>query len=273
MTELRFDRKVFFDHVRGSIFSGSLSQGQVDGLNHLLDVWEKDFSGEGLLYLAYCLGTAYHETARTMLPVAEYGKGSGRPYGRPVGIYGHRYYGRGHVQLTWERNYIFAGDKIGVDLHQFPEKALDPAISSRVLFQGCLEGWFTGKKLSDYSTFRDMRRVVNGTDRADLIATYAGKFERAVNASVRREVPSPNNGTGVSPMFSFLTKIPIISRLFGGGGLVAQLSSCVTANGAGTAQTFESPEQIIMALLFTALGLTGEAAPGGVLNKDTGTTK
>ncbi len=42
------------------------------------------------------------------------------------------------------------------------------------------EGWFTGVKLSDCTNYRDMRKVVNGMDRADLIAGYAAKFEAAL---------------------------------------------------------------------------------------------
>ena len=41
-------------------------------------------------------------------------------------------------------------------------------------------GTFTGKKLGDYQTYADMRRTVNGTDRAALIAGYATLFESAL---------------------------------------------------------------------------------------------
>jgi hypothetical protein len=44
-------------------------------------------------------------------------------------------------------------------------------------------GTFTGRKLGDFATFKDMRRVINGTDRADMIAGYASKFLAALQAS------------------------------------------------------------------------------------------
>lgn len=50
--------------------------------------------------------------------------------------------------------------------------------------RGCTEGWFTGKKLADYSDYVNMRRVVNGTDRAEMIAGYAETFEAALLMSV-----------------------------------------------------------------------------------------
>jgi hypothetical protein len=44
------------------------------------------------------------------------------------------------------------------------------------------EGWFTGKKLSDYVTlqrsdFTGARRIINGTDCAALIAGYAVGYD------------------------------------------------------------------------------------------------
>ena len=202
---LKYDRKVFFDHVRREPFKG-LSQGQVDGLNYKLDVWEKHYSQHPLKHLAYCLATSFWETGRKMLPVREIGKGRGRKYGRRAGPYGHVYYGRGDVQLTWHRNYVFAGKKIGVDLEKNPEKALDPAVSARVLFQGCLEGWFTGKKLSDYKSYRNMRRVVNGTDKASTIAALAMHFEGALKAAQTQAVVNTDETSEAIEKMGFAIK-------------------------------------------------------------------
>ena len=44
--------------------------------------------------------------------------------------------GRGFVQLTWERNYIRAGQEIGVDLITDPDRAMDPQIAAEVLVRG-----------------------------------------------------------------------------------------------------------------------------------------
>jgi putative chitinase len=77
-----YDRKHFFDTVRKDLFRGNLTQSQVDGMNYLLEVWEKHFEAanprDGTNWLAYALATFFHETAETMQPIEEYGKGSGR---------------------------------------------------------------------------------------------------------------------------------------------------------------------------------------------------
>src|SRR5215468_7473566 len=96
-------RKYFFDSVCGSLFLGSMTQGQVDGMNAILDFSES--VGCDDRHLAYILATTFHETAQTMAPIAEYGKGKGKPYGVPDGPYNQVYYGRGFVQLTWYDNY------------------------------------------------------------------------------------------------------------------------------------------------------------------------
>ena len=54
------------------------------------------------------------------------------------------------------------------------------------------EGWFTAKKLGSQS-YVEMRRIVNGVDKAEQIAGYAVKFEAAL-ASVTeapQEPPKP----------------------------------------------------------------------------------
>jgi hypothetical protein len=185
-----YERKYFFDSVRAMLFYGNLTQSQVDGMNYLLDTWEKSFPAGDERWLAYALATTYHETAMEMRPIEEYGKGQGYPYGEPTGPYGKCYYGRGHVQLTWEENYVKASNEllgydVKADLHKFPEDALEDGISALILYDGMSDGWFTGKKLGDYFYDQwenpvDARAIVNGTDKADLIASYYWKFKEAL---------------------------------------------------------------------------------------------
>lgn len=169
----------FFNEVR-PLFHNKLSQSQVDGINNLLEVTK----GQPVKHRAYMLATAYWETAKTMQPIEEYGKGRGRPYGKPTGPYNKIYYGRGYVQLTWYDNYKEAEDKLHFDLVQRPELALKPDIAAKIMLLGMTEGWFTGHKLSDYSDYKSMRRIINGTDKAALIASYAEVFERALSKIV-----------------------------------------------------------------------------------------
>lgn len=193
------DRRVFFDRVRQSVFRGRLQQGQVDGMNAVLDAWDE--SGfEDRRWLAYMLATDYHETAHTMQPIKErggrsyfmrmYDKTGNRPHvARRLGNTqvgdGAKFAGRGYVQLTGRSNYRKASKVVDVDLLADPDMAMDPHVAAKVMFHGMVNGWFTGKKLSHY--FKDdrtdwisARRIINGTDRASLIAGYARKFYAAI---------------------------------------------------------------------------------------------
>ena len=134
------------------------------------------------------LATAFHETAFTMQPIAEYGKGKGRKYGVPAGPHQKVYYGRGYVQLTWDYNYKKAQDKLGAPFYGDPELALEPHHAAAIMIRGMVEGWFTGKKLADYlndqhSDYIGARKIINGTDKAQTIAGYAKKFEAFLAAA------------------------------------------------------------------------------------------
>ena len=70
------DRDVYFDEVRNTLFSGALTQQQVDGQSVILAVWEYQAGGTPMTdirWLAYMLATVYHECATRMWPTTEYG--------------------------------------------------------------------------------------------------------------------------------------------------------------------------------------------------------
>lgn len=208
MSAAAINPAVFFPTIRSSsVFGGVLHQMQVDGLNVLLDSWRES----GLVdtrWLAYMLATAYHETAHTMQPINEMGGadyffrmydiGGDRPdKARELGNFfpgdGARYHGRGFVQLTGRANYRNMGRILGLDLEGNPDLALVPANAARILFEGMTKGAssfgdFTGRALDDYFTptlsdWTNARRIVNGTDRAQDIASYAKSFNAAINAA------------------------------------------------------------------------------------------
>ena len=182
----KIDRGIFFAQIR-SLF-GRMSQSQVEGLNSLLDA----VGGCLITEAAYMLATAYHETAHTMQPIEEYGKGRGRDYGKrlkmnrqPYSASLPIYYGRGYVQLTWYENYDKAGRLLKLDLLRQPELALQADVAAKIMREGMFEGWFTGKKLGEYVGLRtaeyvSARRIINGMDKAQLIAGYAVVFELAL---------------------------------------------------------------------------------------------
>ena len=63
-----------------------------------------------------------------------------------------------------------------------------PDIAAKIMRDGMVEGWFTGKRLGDYLQgsfatlvqYQGARRIINGTDKAALIAGYAIQFESAL---------------------------------------------------------------------------------------------
>lgn len=189
------DRQHFFTSVRASIHNGRLTQTQVDGYNFILDTYEQSYQDKiTLSQLSYCFATCLAEVGRNMQPIEEIGKGKGRKYGAVDPTTGHAYYGRGFVQLTWRENYERAKSKLGIDFVSNPRLALLPSAAARIMFQGMLEGWFTGKKLSDYINTRGVdyinaRRIINGTDRATEIAGYARKYADGLRDAVGAQKP------------------------------------------------------------------------------------
>lgn len=171
----------FFAAVRS--ITGALDQVQVDTINCLLSA----ASHWTVSWLAYGFATAWHEAR--LKPISEWGKGQGRPYAK-LGKYGQPQYGRGLVQLTWDRNYEWADKALGLNgalLKNF-DKALEPETATAILVLGMETGAFTGKKLADFlsgahgtvTQFKEARRIINGMDRADDIAALASRFQTAL---------------------------------------------------------------------------------------------
>lgn len=197
------NEKIFFDGVRAGILGPKLDKDEVTGCQAILEAC----AGFPVAWTAYALATAYHETAHTMQPIKEYGgdKYFFRRYdiqgqnpalakrlGNTVPGDGAKYAGRGYVQITGRANNERAGKKLNIDLINDPDLALNKDIAARILREGMRDGWFTGKRLADYLPasgaatrlqFRGARRIINGVDKADLIASYALDFQNALIAS------------------------------------------------------------------------------------------
>ncbi|MBX9806229.1 MAG: hypothetical protein K2X95_00355 [Flavobacteriaceae bacterium] len=184
------NRKSTFDNIRKSF--GKLTVTQVEGFTAIFDEWESS-EYDDLRWLAYMLATAWHETAKTMQPIEEYGKGRKRKYGQKVKMSGvgyttpdKIYFGRGFVQLTWYENYQLMGRLIGVDLLNHPELALVMRNAIKIMFEGMTKGAssfgdFTGKCLEIYfnkTTDNPVgaRKIINGIDKAGTIAGYHNLF-------------------------------------------------------------------------------------------------
>lgn len=186
------NRKAFYARVRNTMFNGKLTFSQVKNMQFLLDEWEARGLTD-LRQLAYIFATVYHETAETMAPIAEYGKGKGHKYGTRVKYNGkpyqepHLYYGRGHTQNTWWDIYkqLTIVNKKEWDFVNNPDLLLQVEPSIWATFHGMTTGLYTGRKLSTYFNnqvcdWHNARRIINGIDCADKIANYAKMFYLAL---------------------------------------------------------------------------------------------
>jgi hypothetical protein len=184
------DVGTFFTEVRRTLFGGTLTGDQVEGMENILGYRDQVWPAMPDEELCYLLATAKWETAHTMQPIKEYGSASylqSKPY--------YPYYGRGLVQLTWLDNY----NKYGFDPAR-PDDALAWPGALHVAFDGMIKGKFTGKKLSDYfragvrptqSQMEEARRIINGTDKKVEIASLGFKFLDALNKARAAYVPAP----------------------------------------------------------------------------------
>lgn len=196
------NRKVLFNYLRKAPFGGRLTREQVKGTESILDAFNRRYPDADKRWIAYTLASVFHETGARMAPVRETFADSDRqairrldnafaqgklgqvstPYWR------EGWFGRGQIQITWEDNYIVLDEATGHPIHAKPDLMLDYEVSADVAVVGMVEGLFTGAKLSDFFNEEDddpvnARRIVNGTDRAELIAKYYRDFHDAVAAA------------------------------------------------------------------------------------------
>ncbi|PYE87521.1 glycoside hydrolase family 19 protein [Phyllobacterium leguminum] len=238
----------FFSYLRRAPFGGRLTQAQIDGINVILSQWDY-YHLTDRRWLANILAQIFHETGGRMQPVREtfassdtqamnrlenaWKKGDLPSVKTPYWRDGH--FGRGFIQITHERNYWRLGKRLGLELVTNPTKALDPVISARIAIVGMTEGIFTGKRLPDYfsDTVDDpvnARRIVNGTDKAKLIAGYHKNFLDAIDAaSEEEELPD------VSPALATADDVPpaasgSVKSLIGGTVGTAVASGIVGIN-------------------------------------------
>lgn len=197
---MTFSQAKFFDVCRAGVMGPTLDQSEVSGAIAILDA----MASTPISHCAYALATAWHETAHTMQPIKEYGGPSYffrmyDPQGQRPAVAsrlgntqagdGAKYAGRGYVQLTGRANYARAAVKLSKDILARPDLAMQPDIAANIMRFGMSDGWFTGKRLSDYlpmsggaarSGFKLARRIINGMDKADEIAEYAIQFQKAL---------------------------------------------------------------------------------------------
>ncbi|MCE4223385.1 hypothetical protein HCU64_06445 [Methylobacterium sp. C25] len=242
------DRAAFYAAVRKTPFGGSLSQRQVDGLNALLDACPPAMETAPLAYCLATtkhetghamwpvLENLSYSTAariRQVWPSRFLTEASAQPYVRNPQtlankVYGGRlgnklpndgwdFRGMGDVQATGRDNARRATGRLrdlgyltrAQDLEVTPTLMLDPFIAAAMLYTGLSEGWYTGKKLSDYfGPGRDnptaARAMVNPDNEGASIAVIYASFKAALIAAGHKanaaasSVPRPP--VSVSPL-------------------------------------------------------------------------
>jgi putative chitinase len=201
--------KPFFDSIRTPLFQGKMTQGVVDTINAILNSCSK-YNVIMPEQIAYILATAKHEAYHSQWnpdwhPVREgftmtntgaikavtslyNAKKISMNYALPLAN-GLSYYGRGLVQITHPGNYQATGKRLGIDLYNNPDLALDLKVAADILVIGMKEGIFTGVKLSTYFTTTkkdalNARRIINGTDQQQRIAGMYEKFLAGLKLAV-----------------------------------------------------------------------------------------
>jgi predicted chitinase len=217
----------FFNAIR-PMFNVAMSTIQVDRIEAVVEGLEE--RKVPVRHAAYILATAHHETGRFIHMQELWGPSPAqrryegrRDLGNVVKGDGKKFLGRGFVQITGRKNYADWSRRLGVDLLKEPHLTVQVKYAVPILIDGMLQGTFTGKKLAHFTSYRDMRRVVNGTDRADLIAGYAVDYEDAlrkanygiamakpVDPTPRHEAPPvspPARGTVWAALFNLFLKL------------------------------------------------------------------
>lgn len=194
----KVDRVEFFTAFE-SQFNRQLNSSQKQGYNAIFDYWDKSNLDDNR-WLAYVLATAFHETGEDMQPVREgfastdqgsinavtslYNRGIiGENYALPEAN-GKSYFGRGLVQITWGDNYKKLGQALGIgnQLYDNPSLALNMDIAVKILFVGMVDGLYAPVNSlrmyfsSNQADWVNARKIINGRDKADLIAGYGQKF-------------------------------------------------------------------------------------------------
>lgn len=199
---MKFNHTAFFNNYKGVY--GKINQVQVSGLDNLLGYIELDPEITDLRQAAYMLATVKHECADKFQPITEMGGRAyfnkyepgtkiGRGLGNTVAGDGFLFRGRGYVQLTGRTNYQNMSMVLALgpddDLVAHPDYTLHPEMAYRIMSYGMRNGTFTSKRLNDYINssvcdYKNARRIINGLDRAALIAGYAVNFETFLSNSM-----------------------------------------------------------------------------------------
>ncbi len=186
-------RAPMYDHVKVCAVLapapfGCADRAKAARLGQIIDAALKLHPAMDLRWLAYCLATAFWESAWTLVPRREIGLGRGHPYGIINPHTRQIYYGRGLVQTTWYGNYLKLKKLLGIDCVAHPDLLLEMQYAAPALFVGLEEGIYTGKRLAYFFNVHTedayhARECINGLDKAEAIAELYKTIKRALEGA------------------------------------------------------------------------------------------
>jgi len=175
------NRDEFFKKYKSNLDPNKkLDQKEVDAIDSFINFVDANFKRLTIPQWAYVFATTFHETNATFLPIKEaYWLSEDW---RKKNLRYYPYYGRGFVQITWKENYAKFSKQLNEDFVKNPDLVMLPKYAFKILIDGFINGDFTGKKITDFidgkvKDYKGARRCINGTDKAQLIASYALEFE------------------------------------------------------------------------------------------------
>lgn len=138
------------------------------------------------LIMAGAMATVRVEVGKNFKPIMEYASGQayeGRAdLGNTTPGDGVRYKGRGYIQLTGKANYALYGQKLGLDLVNNPDLALDVNVGAKILAL-----YFKDRGVIDACVNKDwlrVRKLVNGVNRATGLPNGWSEFQNVINQYV-----------------------------------------------------------------------------------------
>ena len=194
-----YDHQIFISHY-GAAFS-KITAAQFQGLDQLLSFVQLGPDINDDRWVAYMLATVKLECANTFQPITEFGAPSyfnkyepdtakGLELGNTQSGDGVRFKGRGYVQITGRVNYARLSTALGLgrSFIDDPVRVLAPINAYRIMSLGMRDGLFTRRKLegcinNNSCDYVAARKIINGQNKADEIASYARQFEAALAAA------------------------------------------------------------------------------------------
>jgi hypothetical protein len=173
------------------------------------------------------------------------------------------------VQITWIENYRELGRILGLPLVDDPDMALIVPVAVAILFEGMTtalsaKGDFTGRDLSQYFNAKtddpmNARRIINGTDKAMLIAGYHEKILKVLQAAVRVEVKKPVQSDSDAYEQSYRDHVvdppkPVRPELEG-GGIAAGAGAAAVVTAAASDYPWWQVAGLAVAVVVLSVGL------------------